>query len=104
VTAETTNEERAPSRASDDPLLRQMRHELSDLDRAVVDLFNRRLDLVRRIRTRKAALGMPFLDPEREEWMLRYLERANRGTLSRPGLAELHGAMLAVTKRELAGR
>ena len=39
-------------------------------------------------------------DPAREEWMLRYLTRANRGPLSAEGLAEIYALILDVTKRE----
>ena len=45
---------------------------------------------------------MSFLDPEREEWMLQYLARANRGPLSAEGLRELFAAILDLTKREVA--
>jgi chorismate mutase len=84
-----------------DPLVRRLREQVSDTDRAIVELVNRRLDLVARIQRRKHELGLPPLDPEREEWMLRYLERANRGPLSSGGLGELHAELLALTKREL---
>ena len=44
----------------------------------------------------------PFLDPAREEWMLVYLTRANRGPLSPEVLAEIYGEVLDLTKRETA--
>jgi chorismate mutase len=84
-----------------DPLVRRLREEISDTDRAIVHLVNQRLGLVARIQQRKRDLGLTALDPEREEWMLRYLERANRGPLSTSGLGELHAGLLALTKREL---
>ncbi len=46
---------------------------------------------------------MGFVDPEREEWMLRYLTRANTGPLSDEGLRELFTTVLDLTKREVAG-
>jgi chorismate mutase len=45
---------------------------------------------------------MSFVDPEREEWMLNYLGRANRGPLSADGLREIFGEILDLTKREVA--
>jgi chorismate mutase len=101
VSVEPTSPASATRSAAADPLVRQLREQISDLDRAIVDLVNRRLELVTRIRRRKEELGMPFLDPAREEWILRYLTRANRGPLSAEGLAELHAELLALTKREL---
>ena len=44
---------------------------------------------------------MSFVDPEREEWMLQYLARANRGPLSADGLQELFDGILGLTKREV---
>ena len=51
----------------------------------------------------KESRGLGFLDPEREEWMLQYLSRANRGPLSAEGLQELFGMILDLSKREVAG-
>ena len=87
----------------DDPLIRRLREEVSDNDRALVDAMNRRLELVAQMWTYKRSRGLEVLDPEREEWMLRYLVRANRGPLSQQGLEELFGTVLALTKRELSG-
>lgn len=87
---------------SDDPVLRQFREQISDTDRAIVDAFNTRLKLVAQIKTYKESRGIGFLDPEREEWMLRYLTRANRGPLSADGLRELFTAVLGLTKREVS--
>ena len=89
--------------SDEDPLIRQLREQISDNDRALVDAVNRRLKLVKRLWEVKRAHGVDVLDPEREEWMLRYLSRANRGPLSPQGLAELFGFVLALTKRELDG-
>ena len=100
--SETTNE--TANTGADDPVLRQLREQVSDTDRAIIDLMNKRLGLVARIKERKDTLGLEFFDPEREEWMLRYLQRANRGPLSDEGLKELHSELLALTKREVDRR
>jgi chorismate mutase len=84
-----------------DPLVRQLREQISETDRAIVALVNRRLELVRTVQRRKAELGLPRLDPGREERMLRDLRRANRGPLSAAGIEELHGRLLALTRSEL---
>ena len=85
-----------------DPLIRQLRQQISDNDRAIVDAINTRLKLVARIKEVKEARGLDFVDPEREEWMIRYLERANRGPLSAEGLREIFEELLDLTKREVA--
>jgi chorismate mutase len=84
-----------------DPLIRQLREQISDNDRAVVDAINARLKLVARLKGYKESRGLDFVDPEREEWMLQYLQRANRGPLSSEGLQELFEEILTLTKREV---
>ena len=86
----------------DDPVLRQFREQISDTDRAIVDAVNKRLKLVAQIKAYKDTQGMGFVDPEREEWMLQYLTRANRGPLSAEGLRELFTLILDLSKREVA--
>jgi chorismate mutase/prephenate dehydratase len=92
----------APDDASTDPLVKQIREEISDNDRAIVDAINKRLKLVTRLKAYKAERGYDFVDPEREEWMLTYLDRANRGPLSAEGLRELFAQLLALTKKEVS--
>jgi len=84
-----------------DPLIRQLREQISDNDRALVEMVNKRLQLVARLKRYKESRGIGFLDPEREEWMLQYLARANRGPLSADGLQELFDEILGLTKREV---
>jgi chorismate mutase len=84
-----------------DPLIRQLREQISDNDRAIVEAVNARLTLVSRLKSYKESRGLSFVDPDREEWMLQYLARANRGPLSEKGLRELFEELLALTKREL---
>ena len=87
---------------NDDPVIRQFREQISDTDRAIVDAVNKRLRLVAQVKTYKESRGLGFIDPEREEWMLQYLMRANRGPLSGEGLRELFGTILDLSKREVA--
>ena len=87
---------------SDDPLIRQLREQLSDNDVAIVEAINARLKLVARLKRVKEERGIGFLDPAREEWMLQYLTRANRGPLSAEGLQEIYTELLDLTKREVS--
>ena len=85
-----------------DPLIRQLREQISDADRTIVEAINARLKLVARLKAYKESRGLSFVDPEREEWMLNYLTRANRGPLSAEGLQEIFAEVLDLTKREVA--
>jgi len=84
-----------------DPLIRQLREQISDADRTIVEAVNARLKLVARLKAYKESRGLSFVDPEREEWMLNYLTRANRGPLSAEGLREIFAEVLDLTKREV---
>lgn len=85
-----------------DPTVRRIRDEISDLDRAIVDAVNARLELVARLKRYKASKGLPFLDPDRERQLLDDLVLANRGPLSNEGLREFFCELLDLTKREVA--
>jgi chorismate mutase len=85
-----------------DPVIKQFREQISDTDRAIVEAMNKRLKLVAQVKAYKDSQGLGFLDPEREEWMLQYLTRANRGPLSSEGLRELFGLILDLSKREVS--
>jgi chorismate mutase len=86
-----------------DPLVRQLREQISDNDLAIVNAINKRLRLVQRLRDYKLSRNWEFVDQAREDWMLAYLARANSGPLSEAGLREIYGELLDLTKREVAG-
>jgi chorismate mutase len=79
----------------------RVRREISDLDRALVELVNKRLKLVASLKRYKEEHGIDFVDLAREESMLQYLRRFNQGPLSREGLSELYHELLALMKREV---
>jgi chorismate mutase len=79
----------------------RVRREISDLDRSLVELVNKRLQLVARLKRYKDEHGIGFVDLAREEWMLQYLQRLNRGPLSGDGLSELYLELLDLMKREV---
>ena len=85
-----------------DPTVRRLREEISDLDRAIVDAVNARLELVAQLKRYKATKGIPFVDPDRERQLLDELASVNRGPLSTEGLHELFCELLDLTKREVA--
>jgi chorismate mutase len=87
---------------SQDPVIRQLREQVSDNDRALIEAINARLRLVSKLKEYKESRGMDFVDPEREEWMLRDMTRANRGPISPQGLEQIYTAILDLTKREVS--
>jgi chorismate mutase len=86
---------------SDDPTIRRIREEISELDRDIIEAVNARIELVARLKLYKEENGFPFLDPDRERRLLADLAQANRGPLTDEGLSELVTAILELTKREL---
>jgi chorismate mutase len=86
---------------ADDLTIVRVRREISDLDVRLVELVNQRLQVVAGLKRYKDEHGIGFVDLGREEWMLRYLQRANRGPLSEAGLADLYHSLLDLTKREV---
>ena len=88
--------------ASADPVVRQLREQISDNDRSIIEAINKRLELVARQKQYKASRGLEFVDVAREDWMVAYLSRANRGPLSSEGLREIFNEILDLTKREVA--
>jgi chorismate mutase len=85
-----------------DPVIRQLREQISDNDRAIVRALNRRLELVQKIKRYKESRGLEFVDRSREEWMLQDLARANRGPLSAEGLRGIFAEIFELTKDEAA--
>ena len=86
----------------DDPIIRQLREAISDNDRKLMEALNKRLELVARLKRYKESHGIGFVDPEREEWIMSYLQRANRGPLSADGVREFFTRVLELTKREVS--
>lgn len=86
-----------------DPTVQRLRAEISELDRAILDAVNGRIELVAALRRHKQEVGLPFLDRDRERQLLEDLASANGGPLSDEGLRELFAELLDLTKREVAG-
>ena len=82
--------------------LKELRRQVSENDRAIVEAVNRRLELVAEIKRYKESNGIEFLDPGREAWLLEDLRRANRGPLSDEGLQRILQELLDLSKRETA--
>jgi chorismate mutase/prephenate dehydratase len=85
-----------------DPLIKQYREQISDNDRALVEALNKRLRLVAQLKAYKESRGIDFVDPQREEWILRDLARANRGPVTEEGLRSFYEQIFDLTKREVS--
>jgi chorismate mutase len=81
--------------------MRRLREQIAERDRTVLDAVNARLRLVAELKRHKESEGIDFVDPDQEERLMCALEQANAGPLSREGLRQLFGEILALTKREL---
>ena len=88
------------STPNDDPVIKQFRDQISDNDLKLVDLINKRLALVDKLWRYKAEHGVDMYNPEREEWMVTFLSRANKGPLSQDALRELYRTIVETTKEE----
>ena len=82
--------------------LESLRNEISELDRQLLDLLNRRLELVAAVRDVKDAAGERWIDPEREAELVQALVATNRGPLSKRGVTSIFSAVLDVLKQEVA--
>jgi prephenate dehydrogenase len=79
-----------------------LRTEISELDGRLLELLNRRLELVAAVRDYKDSAGERWIDPEREAELLDSLVAANPGPLSERGVRAIFSAILDVLKQEVA--
>jgi chorismate mutase len=88
---ETTNE-----------TLDALREQVTGIDRELVELVNRRIEVVQKIWAHKREHGLGNVDPDRERWLFEHLAESNRGPLSAEGLQQIYTEILALTKREVS--
>jgi chorismate mutase len=86
----------------DDPIVREARARISELDRAILAAVNERLRVVQRLWEHKRDRGYDMDDPTREARMLHDLRSANEGPLSDDGVRSLLNAILDLTRREVS--
>jgi len=84
-----------------DAELQRLREATAATDAEILELVNRRFEIVREIRAHKEAQGVPFLDPGQEERLLARLRELNGGPLSDEGVDRLFREILDLVKREL---
>lgn len=86
---------------SGDEQLETLRSRITEIDRAIFDLVNRRLVVVRELKQVKNEHELPFVDPTRERSMIEERVAQNPGPLSADGLRSFYVSLLALVKREL---
>jgi chorismate mutase len=92
---------------NDDPVVKQYRDQISDIDLELVALLNKRLQVVDQLWRYKAEHDIAMYVPEREAQMVAFLTEANQGPLSDDGLRDVYRSIVETTKTEatrLAGR
>jgi len=82
--------------------LEQLRDRIAATDAEILELVNRRLQLVGEIRALKQAHDLAFVDPGQEERLLARLRELNSGPLSDESVDRLFGEILALVKQELS--
>ncbi len=79
--------------------LQTLRGEIDAIDRQMVELFRRRMDVTRRVGEYKRARGIPVLDQARERQVLQ-----NKGELAgeelRPAVITLYQTVMALSRRQ----
>ena len=88
--------------ANEDPVIQQFRDQISDNDRALVEALNARLRLVAKLKAYKESRGLDFVDPEREEWILRDLRAPIAARSHAEGLRAFYEQIFDLTKREVS--
>jgi chorismate mutase len=81
--------------------LAELRAQISEIDRSLFALVNRRLGVVAELKAHKEEHGIGFVDPQREQAIVDERVRENDGPLSEGGLRGLYAELLALMKREL---
>lgn len=93
---------REANKLSDDPVIRNYREQISELDLKLLETLNERINLVKHFKVYKEAQGLGFYDAAQEDRVIAGLSEANPGPLSREGLKEIFRLILEWTKRTTA--
>lgn len=88
---------------NDDPVVNEIRDEIGAADRAFVELVNRRVELVQRMKARKEEIGAGWVDPAREQRMIDWIASINGGPVTQETLEALYRQLVAGCKRDVYG-
>ena len=79
--------------------LEECRKQIDDVDASIVAMLNRRAMLARKIGRIKLLAGLPIIDPDREEMVLRRAVDNNSGAIDDQALARLYREILNESRR-----
>ena len=79
--------------------LEESRKMIDEIDSEIVALLNRRASISRRIGELKTRAGLPVLDAEREESVLRKIAGDNAGELDAKSLIRIYREVLKESRR-----
>jgi chorismate mutase len=82
-------------------MLEEIRDEIAALDVRLLATINARIRKVAELHRWKAENRVDMVDPNREAWLVSYLQGVNRGPLSDEGVEELMQFVLELVKREV---
>jgi len=79
--------------------IEEKRNEIDAIDEAIVDLLNRRAAISKDISLIKLSAGLPIMDRQREDDVLRRLTRANSGLIDDAAVARIYRIILDESRR-----
>ncbi len=81
-----------------DEELQEIRSEIDEIDRSLLQLLNRRMTLSQRVGGIKAAKGLSLFDPGREERIIEGLTRRNEGPIKPESLRAVYREIFAASR------
>jgi monofunctional chorismate mutase len=79
--------------------LDEQRNKIDEIDTKIIGLLRQRASLSRKIGAIKSAAGLPIVDPDREDAVIRRLLAESKGELSRESIMRIYGEILAESQR-----
>ena len=82
-----------------DQRIRNLRSTIDTVDRRIIELLQERATLAQEIGKVKKELGMPILDPARENRIRRKLAEAAQGPMDAESLVRIYEVVMAESRR-----
>lgn len=79
--------------------LQECRKQLDEIDRELVELFERRMDICSQVAEYKIETGKPVYDGEREQQKLKAVKELAHGEYNQIAVRELFGQMMTISRR-----
>lgn len=79
--------------------LQNIRVEIDKVDKEIVKLFEKRMELANEVANSKKGTGKPVYDKEREEYKLTELSKLANGEFNKKGVCELFSQIMTISRR-----